>query len=324
MNDGHAELVRLLPDPAQHDLSEDRQQVLRDRFMQQLDDPRAARAAVRGTRRRRRWALVPATAAALVVALWTVSAVSLGVGRFWAGNTEAGGLLDRIALVAASSNDIPRADQVRDDQFEFVETYGSYMNYTTGPDGKTTAALGKPHRRQIWKSVNGGPGGLLRDPDGSDDVPNIISGGESLNAPSFRYLTTLPTNPDLLLAKIYLKTFGAGTSPQQEAFVTIGDLMRESVVPAKLARTLYEAAARIPGVTVIDDSVDALGRHGIAVAHTDGGNRTEWIFDRTTLRFLGVRGVAVEAGDWGPAGTVTASTAVVARAIVDKAGQTPA
>ena len=73
-----------------------------------------------------------------------------------------------------------------------------------------------------------------------------------------------------------------------------------------------------------------------AVAHTHAGIREEWIFDRTSLQFLGERAVVVgevegptSAGSGGPSastplGTVIGSTAIVARAIVDKAGQLPA
>jgi Sigma-70 region 2 len=89
-------------------------------------------------------------------------------------------------------------------------------------------------------------------------------------------------------------------------------------------RMRRRAAARIPGITVVDDATDALGRHGIAIARTDGLSRTEWIFDRTGLQFLGERSVLTEAMGPVPAGTVTASTAIVARAIVDRAGQEPA
>jgi hypothetical protein len=55
-----------------------------------------------------------------------------------------------------------------------------------------------------------------------------------------------------------------------------------------------------------------------------GLSRIEWIFDRTGLQFLGERSVLTEAMGPVPAGTVTASTAIVVRAIVDRAGQEPA
>jgi hypothetical protein len=324
MSDDRTDLMRLLPDPARHELPEDRHRQLKEQFLHQLNDPPKARP----RRARLAFRIATAVAAVVVVALGAVSVLGFGVGKFWAGQTEAGDLLERIALVAANSTDIPPADQVRDDQYEYIETYGGYggLNITVDGNGHETA---QPvpldlRQRQIWKSVDGKRPGLVRDGRlSSDDVVLDVSGDVYLNNPTFRYLASLPTNPDVLLAKIYLETWGAGSGPQAEAFVTIGDMMRESIVPANLAEGLYKAAARIPGITVVDDATDALGRHGIAIARTDGIARTEWIFDKTSLQFLGERSVLTEAMGPVPAGTVTASTAIVVRAIVDRAGQEP-
>jgi hypothetical protein len=290
--------------------------------MQQIEEQPGdlAAVAVPAPRRRHRrlFAGLAAGTMAVVVALWSVTALGFGVGKFWAGQTAAGDLLGRIALVASSNTDIPPANQVRDDQFIYIETYGGF-----GPAQAGSTALNL-HRRQIWLSVNGVQAGLLRDPVVSpQDLDLGPDSSPGLNDPTFRYLTTLTTNPDALLAKIYLETWGAGPNPQEEAFVTIGDLMRESIVPPDLAAALYKAAARIPGITVVDDAVDALGRHGVAIARAGDGDQTEWIFDRNSLAFLGERTVATQATADVPAGTVTGSTAIVTRAIVDHAGDLP-
>ncbi|WP_437114546.1 hypothetical protein [Streptomyces glaucescens] len=86
---------------------------------------------------------------------------------------------------------------------------------------------------------------------------------------------------------------------------------------------LYRAAALIPGVDVVRHAVDAAGRDGVAVARTHDGERTEWIFDRSTARLLGERTVLVDDNAWGEAGPVVASVAVIDSGIVDKAGQAP-
>jgi hypothetical protein len=279
--------------------------------------------------------LIPALAGGfltLILAAWTTSALVLGVGKFWSGSTEAGDLLGRIALVASSSTDIPPMDQIRDDQFAFIETYGNYYGVLLAKSGASFIP-DAPHSRQIWLSVDGSQPGLLRDPNVSS-TDRVL--GDPYTGPlsaTLENLTTLPTNPDVLLAKIYKETWGAGPNPQQEAFTTIGDLIRESVVPPELAGALYRAAARIPGIEIIDDSVDALGRHGVAIARTDAGIRYEWIFEQNTLQFLGERQVLVDqtfglggtpqVAGLPPVGAVVASTAIVARAIVDHAGQLP-
>ncbi|MFF2520235.1 CU044_5270 family protein, partial [Streptomyces sp. NPDC058086] len=147
----------------------------------------------------------------------------------------------------------------------------------------------------------------------------------SLNAPSYDYLKTLPTDPDALLKKIYKETKGQGNSPDQEAFTTVGDLLGEQLAPAKLNAALYRAAAKIPGVVVVDHAQDAAGREGIALAHVDqqSGDRTEWIFDRKTYSYLGSRGVQVEQADDVKPGTVLEYTAVLERAVVDAQKQRP-
>ncbi|MFJ6620128.1 hypothetical protein ACIQOW_21455 [Kitasatospora sp. NPDC091335] len=59
------------------------------------------------------------------------------------------------------------------------------------------------------------------------------------------------------------------------------------------------------------------------MARTAHGQQTQWIFDRTTYAFLGERTVLAEAGDAGPAGTVVGTSAVLAKAAVDRAGELP-
>jgi hypothetical protein len=155
------------------------------------------------------------------------------------------------------------------------------------------------------------------------------TGTASLNEPSYDYLTKLTTDPAQLLAKIYKETRGQGTSPDEQAFTTIGDLLTESYPPANLNAALYKAAARIPGVVLVSDATDATGRHGVAVARTDEatGRRIEWSFDRRTSVFLGERTVqtkpAGSAKSLVKPGTVVSSTAVLARAVVNGIKQTP-
>jgi hypothetical protein len=103
----------------------------------------------------------------------------------------------------------------------------------------------------------------------------------------------------------------------EEAFTTIGDLLREAITPPRVSAALYRTAALIPGVTVVADATDAVGRRGVAVAFTYQGTRTEWIFSKQTLQYLGERDVNVANG------SVTGESAVLQRAFVGRAGQLP-
>ncbi|MET7551685.1 CU044_5270 family protein [Streptomyces sp. NPDC005479] len=169
------------------------------------------------------------------------------------------------------------------------------------------------HMREVWSSPDDKRGWL--DEPGYQPMGGITLDSDvenHLGAPSYDYLKTLPTDPDALLKKIYKETKGQGNSPDQQAFTTVGDLLKEQLAPAKLNAALYRAAAKIPGVVVVDHAKDAAGREGLALAHVDqqSGDRTEWIFDPRTYAYLGSRGVQVkQVGAFRP-GTVLGCTAV--------------
>jgi hypothetical protein len=139
----------------------------------------------------------------------------------------------------------------------------------------------------------------------------------SLNAATYRLLRSLPTDPHALLALIYKAERGHGPGPDQEAFVTIGDLLRDKIAPPTVAAALYRAAALIPAVTLVRNATDAIGRQGVAVARTAGGIRTELIFSKTTLKLIGERAIFVRTGISGDA------TAIIRQAFVDHIGQVP-
>ncbi|WP_316959516.1 hypothetical protein [Streptomyces sp. TRM68367] len=87
----------------------------------------------------------------------------------------------------------------------------------------------------------------------------------------------------------------------------------------------YRAVARIPGVSVVEDAVDAVGRRGVAITRQDPDNhsRDEWILDARTHEFPGERSVATDDYFNIEEGTVTSNTAVLRRAVVDKPGERP-
>ncbi|OQR60909.1 hypothetical protein B6E66_27145 [Streptomyces maremycinicus] len=241
-------------------------------------------------------------------------------------------LLDQISL-AAAEDDHP---VVEPGQYIYIESKAADTFLKTVGD-KTTLASHRLHTRQIWDSPDGTKGWLI------DPAVNDSPEGETLSlpdeqgntrkahlgAPSYDYLAELTTDPDELLAKIYEETAGQGNTPDQQAFTTIGDLLAESYPPAELYSALFKAAAKIPGVVVVNDAVDAVGRHGVAVARLDetSGLREEWIFDTKSHVFLGERSVQVKRLTGTDAliepGTVTYTSAILTRAIVDGIKQTP-
>jgi hypothetical protein len=259
--------------------------------------------------------------AAIIIAAATAAGLAVAVLTLLPGNTSGASpaamqLLAKIAATAARQPSPP----VRDSQFWYINSWVAYQ-VCNGGSGDN-CVLEKPHERQIWQSVsNQCVTGLLRE-DGQN-TPLVFSSNYlhcpyrgGMNDPTYRFLQSLPTDPHVLLSLIEAEMQGQQPRPQ-EAFTTIGDLLREAIAPPQVSAALYRAAALIPGVTIVPDATDAIGRHGVAVAMAYQGVRTEWIFSKQALQYLGERDINIANG------ATTGEDAVLQRAFVDHAGQTP-
>jgi hypothetical protein len=250
-------------------------------------------------------------------------------------DTEAAHILQHAALVA---QELPMADP-DPNQLVFIESVTDYANANVNSQGVTTWTNEPPKLRQIWLSVDGRSNGLLRErplagPGAwtftyqlagcrnghANPVPRQVSDDSCDTRPAYR--GDLPTTADAMLKYLYRHSDG-GNPRDQQAFVTVGDTIRESYLPPAALSAMFAAAARIPGVTVDHDAVDASGRHGIAVARTFNGIAAELIFDPDTYRYLGDREVATQNGDGLTTGQVIGSSAVQRVAIVDQVAQLP-
>ncbi|MDX3276341.1 CU044_5270 family protein [Streptomyces scabiei] len=233
-------------------------------------------------------------------------------------------LLERISLAAADTSEpTPRTGQYIYIASKVADTY-----IAVDGDNKSKAVSTKLHSRHVWKSLDGRDGWLIEAGETSDKGITLQS--DIPDSSAYNALAELPTDPDALLKRIY-RASDAVRDPEvprdQAAFVAIGDLLFESYPPAEVGAALYKAAAKIPGVVAVNDAVDAAGRHGIAIARENplAGERTEWIFDKKTLRFLGERVVVVKAMADSPltVGTVAHTSAITERAVVDASKQLP-
>jgi hypothetical protein len=312
-----ADLARLLPAPAVADLTGDRHRDLKDAYMQTLTEVRPPKPA------RRRWALIAAPATAVAVAAVAIVAVTLSrSGDDAATRTTAapiiavepgsvvglGPLIDRLALSAAGKPDT----RVGAGQFVYVHSKVAWLVYDKQG---ATPRFDKVHDREVWLPASHGDKGLIRERGETFGLTGARPNSEYAD---------LPTDPTALLRKIYAETEGQNEGPDDAAFEYIGTALRESILAPKVNAALYRAAARIPGVVLVQDSVDAAGRHGIAVARTDNlGERQEWIFDPATFDYLGERSYLVRDTSDGKAGRLTGTTAVLQRGVVNKTGELP-
>jgi hypothetical protein len=289
---------------------------------------RVVQARHRAPRRSRTPALILAAAAAAALA----AGLTLLPGSTPGPSPAATRLLAQIATAAASQP----SPAVRDSQFWYIKSWVSFQ-VCNGGSGNN-CVMQKPHERQIWQSVsNLCVVGLVREngqettlDENAGVVVESVGGVTKtikpqcpdrghINDPTYRFLQSLPASPRTLLDYIYAKTADEGQAlgPDGEAFVTIGDLLREAIAPPAVSAALYRAAALIPGVTVVPHATDAIGRHGVAVAYTYQGVRTEWIFSKQTFRYLGELDISTANG------SITGEDAVLQRAFVGHAGQLP-
>jgi hypothetical protein len=117
--------------------------------------------------------------------------------------------------------------------------------------------------------------------------------------------SAVPTDPDGLLAAVYqlvkaptCAPIPVGDTVQDRAFLLI-DGMLQTLMPAEVRAALYQALAKIPGVTVAQGASDAAGRRGVAFARAaaiEGSGSSDWlrleiILNPNTHRYLGARHV---------------------------------
>jgi hypothetical protein len=123
---------------------------------------------------------------------------------------------------------------------------------------------------------------------------------------------------------------GQGPSRHGEVFAQISDALRSLPAPRRLRATLYRAMKHVPGVRLLGEVRDPVGRPALGVARTEDGVRTEVLFDPATATMLAEREVVVDASSedarWlGAApGTVLAGVVYEQRAVVDAVGARPA
>ncbi|MBM2620893.1 CU044_5270 family protein [Actinoplanes sp. LDG1-06] len=273
------------------------------------------RARREGRRPRRRWQIAwgagLATAAAAVgVAVAAASGALTGTPGTPPGETRpasAADLLRRASLVAAEEELAPRPDQLVHVTMTEVAAVGGGPAST--PVGKNPASAKpavtwlQPSRWQGWESAASKRPGLIRIAYGSpqplpgqalptetrqpaDAEWQVAACTGSLTAPTYAFLSTLPTDPQELAKRVT-------ADDPEDSWDTLSGLARAAVVPPKLRAAIYRLMADQPGVDLVTEATDAAGRPGIAVSKTLTGKgiRAQLIFAADTFRYLGERQV---------------------------------
>ena len=179
-------------------------------------------------------------------------------GRVPPANAEAAQVLHLAAAAALQVPDVePRADQ-----FVYVKT------------------LSAGRIREAWLSVDGTRDGIAVDPSvGPEPLPfpgcrngrrAVVKGVRADPArteecvPEPAYLSDLPTDVDHMLA--YLRTNEGGENGDPITIAKgISDLLCDSYLRPAARAALFQAAAKLPGLTLVKDVTDGAGRHGTGI-----------------------------------------------------------
>jgi hypothetical protein len=205
-------------------------------------------------------------------------------------------------------------------------------------DRRTAGAPKVRRERMQWRQLRS-----ARCPGMPEGIPPAVGLGIFFQDPS-----AVPTDSDGLLAAVYqlvkdpkCAPIPVGDTVQDRAFLLI-DGMLQTVQSAEVRAALYQALAKIPGVTVAQGASDAAGRRGVAFARAaaiEGPGSSDWlrleiILDPNTYRYLGARHVVTRdhfipdtpSGSKGirfRKGQVLVSRAQLALAVVDAPCQRP-
>ncbi|MFF4773546.1 CU044_5270 family protein [Microtetraspora fusca] len=317
----------------------------------------AARRALTGPapRRRRPYGIALAgalaVAAASVVAIGTLVPGTRDAGPGSVSTASVGGqapvTLPKIAKMSAEEVLGRAADAVtdlhpRDDQFIKVTSetmYGAFQVSLKAENGDQVGENRYLYRtkRAIWLSADGTRDGALKierlapraypgwplPKEANEEKPgtewNKLPTCGRVSDTAYTSLKKLPEDAEGMRAYLYSREHGDRPA-DAAAWTAVGDLLRETYMPAAQRAALFKAAATIPGVTVTEDAEDAAGRKGIGVGRESVGVREDIVFHPETYELLGERGIVVDEKEAkAPLGSLVASTAQLTVSVEDTA-----
>lgn len=288
-------------------------------------------ALLRGRRRRVRWTVRIGLALAVAIAAIVVAA-TLRSGSPTAPPPAAAQVLRQLAAVAASQ---PVQANIALGSGQYLHTRSQSIDANVY--GACTFMLRKEVERWIAadgsgleRRTQGDQPEFLSKDDRSRCAP-VLAKGESLGMTSeTRYgpgcmfaapidLSKLPTEPSRLRKLLETGKVEGGPPGPGEAFIQIGDLLRQTDASPRLRSALYEAATGLRGVQSLGERVDFAGRKGIGLAIVDRGSRNELIFDPRTSALLAERNTIARtsASKQHPVGAVTEDAVYWPSKVVD-------
>ncbi|WP_369248315.1 CU044_5270 family protein [Streptomyces sp. R41] len=237
-----------------------------------------------------------------------------------------------VAVHGKDSDDAPRmttlsaaqvlhkaADRSRSDGSDLPIPRNDQYLYTKEVTTRTWLKSGKVEKftDESWLSVDGSKASRYSYEGRILDEPPLTKHEVRWPPTEYAKLKKWPTDPDELLKA--LKHGGDDSDMTNNmAFMDAVLLMRgPRVMPPGLQAAAFEAVAKLPGIVIDHDEVDALGRHGIGISYPKA--TFAFVFDRETYAYLGLRQTGSTSG-----GTKYKQVkGLVKAAVVDKLGQRP-
>ncbi|URN11003.1 CU044_5270 family protein [Streptomyces radiopugnans] len=230
-------------------------------------------------------------------------------------------------LRAAAAYEREHAEEIapRDDQFVYAKRTVQERIQETGET--------RTHTDEFWMSVDGSrPSRTEGSGQGSWNRTSARDGRNTKWPPrTWRELEELPTDPDGLLRSLRDRL---STRPDTGHPSTVGEwpqagaalveLLRDApVLPPKLRAAVYEALARVPGITAAASQEHVGGvvifLEGPQGESTQGG--TVFVFDAESHAYLGMR--TEDTKDTADGRKAYLRSGPVEYAVVDRAGQRP-
>jgi hypothetical protein len=201
-------------------------------------------------------------------------------------------------------------------------TRESWISLDGSRQGRVREVIGKPRFVSADQRVGWLAAGKPPLPRAGRVEDSRLSGGSSDGS-------GLPTDPAALRGLIEAREIPGVEGPPGEAetFVLIGDMLRSGYLPPAVRAALYEVTAELPGVELLGEVEDPVGRPGIGVAFTDRerGTRHELIFDPETSALLGEQVSLTGSKELydldAPPGTVIGYAAYLESRVVDSVGE---
>ena len=239
--------------------------------------------------RRLALAATAAGAVALVVGLGVSALSPSGDG----GVAQAATVLRDAAKVAATQ---PQTAPWVPGSFYYHETFSHYGPLHQHRE-EWTATDGQVFFR--YQEIPANASGQWHRGTAPSEGGNLLPFGFGAEDMTYSQLTALPTNPDALEARMKKAAFPSGDRPlSEELFGMVENVLSVAPAPPKVRAAFYEVAARIPGVELLGETKDSLGRTGVAVAldeHIVGSeNKREiMVFDPDSSELMEERTVAI-------------------------------